>query len=395
MKPRVRSPHPFPARMAPEVAMETLDAEEIDGTVLDPMCGSGTVLRAAAQRGLHAVGFDLDPLAVLMAEVWTTPIDQEVLIIEANRLVRQAESLTATKVELPWIDDDLETKQFISYWFAEPQRGHLRRIALLLHQRSGPMANALRLALSRLIITKDSGASLARDVAHSRPHRTKHASSFDVFSEFSKSAGVIASRLDSASLLGSVDVKVGDSRRLTSVSDQTIGLVLTSPPYLNAIDYMRGHRLSLVWLGHGLKELRRIRAESIGSERGADSDTISGINLVRDTAPDALSLPARFLSIFERFAIDISALVAEVSRVLIPQGRAVFVVGNSMVREVFLPNANLVAAAAENAGLVVESRTERELPSSHRYLPPPSQGTGSALGKRIRSETVLMCRRLL
>jgi hypothetical protein len=394
VKRRVRPPHPFPARMAPEVAIETLDAEEMEATVLDPMCGSGTVLRAAAQRGRHAIGFDLDPLAVLMARVWTTPIDQEILIIEANRLVRQATTLTTTKVELPWIDNDSETKEFVSYWFTEPQRGDLRRIALLLNERSGPMADALRLALSRLIITKDSGASLARDVAHSRPHRTKTVNSFDVFSEFAKSAAVIAGRLDCGSLSGSANVRLGDSRRMTSMPDQTISLVLTSPPYLNAIDYMRGHRMSLVWLGYGLEELRSIRAHSIGTERGTDSGSASvGANLVATAVPEAHSLPLRFKNMFQRFADDMSTVASEISRVLIPHGRAVFVVGNSMVRGVFLANANLVAAAAEKADLVVEKRTERELPSSNRYLPPPSHGSGHALGKRMRSETVLICRK--
>jgi len=43
--------------------------------------------------------------------------------------------------------------------------------------------------------------------------------------------------------------------------------VLTSPPYLNAIDYLRGHRLALVWLGHELGPLKEIRANSVGAER--------------------------------------------------------------------------------------------------------------------------------
>ena len=62
-----RTIHPFPARMAPNIAIDhlgsTVDEELV---VLDPMCGSGTVLTAAATRGHSACGFDVDPLAVLM-----------------------------------------------------------------------------------------------------------------------------------------------------------------------------------------------------------------------------------------------------------------------------------------------------------------------------------------
>jgi hypothetical protein len=34
---------------------------------------------------------------------------------------------------------------------------------------------------------------------------------------------------------------------------------------------MRGHRLSLVWLGYRLADLRRIRSDSIGAERGPNA----------------------------------------------------------------------------------------------------------------------------
>ena len=58
--------HPFPARMAPELAGRSLVTVPDGGLVLDPMCGSGTVARAAVEKGLRCVGTDVDPLAVLM-----------------------------------------------------------------------------------------------------------------------------------------------------------------------------------------------------------------------------------------------------------------------------------------------------------------------------------------
>ena len=66
--------HPFPARMAPELALSALKELKRGSLVLDPMSGSGMVLRQATELGLHSIGFDMDPLAVLMATVWTTAI---------------------------------------------------------------------------------------------------------------------------------------------------------------------------------------------------------------------------------------------------------------------------------------------------------------------------------
>ena len=71
--------HPFAARMAPELALQALELVPEDGIVVDPMMGSGTVIRQASDLGLTAIGFDVDPLAVLMSRVWTTPVDDSVV----------------------------------------------------------------------------------------------------------------------------------------------------------------------------------------------------------------------------------------------------------------------------------------------------------------------------
>src|SRR5258708_17422410 len=73
-----RSPiHPFTARMAPGIALEALGESEKPLRVLDPMAGSGTVLAVARAKGHRAFGVDLDPLAVLLAGVWTRTVDAE------------------------------------------------------------------------------------------------------------------------------------------------------------------------------------------------------------------------------------------------------------------------------------------------------------------------------
>ena len=49
--------------------------------------------------------------------------------------------------------------------------------------------------------------------------------------------------------------------------DEVIDLIVTSPPYANAIDYMRAHKFPLVWLGESVVNLTELRARYIGSEK--------------------------------------------------------------------------------------------------------------------------------
>ncbi len=392
----IRPIHPFPARMAPDLAIAGLKEISRQSVVLDPMAGSGMVLRHASELGHHAIGFDVDPLAVLMAKVWTTPVEDAAVEQLASRVLNSTKTLSHT-VELPWIDEDEETKQFIEYWFAEPQITDLRHLAFVLSRldqsrlcaEKRAAANVLRVALSKIIITKNSGASLARDVSHSRPHKVAEASSFEVITAFERSVEKIRRLLSNTPPMGNVEMKLGDARHLGSIENNEVDIVLTSPPYLNAIDYMRGHRLSLVWLGHRLSELRSIRSNSVGAERGPDQQYQPHLfNSIQERMGSINKLPRRHSSMVARYAEDIYHIMSEVARVLKPKGKAILVVGNSCLRGVFIRNSNGIVRAASMVGLKLAHEVERELPTQSRYLPMPAS-TDKPLGKRMRTETVL------
>src|SRR5258708_7628151 len=123
-----RSPiHPFPARMAPGIALDALGESETPLRVLDPMAGSGTVLAVARANGHRAFGMDLDPLAVLLARVWTSRVDAEKVNVKAAQVLDRAKAtfgpLPSRKAYPPGSDD--ETRKFIRYWFDEYARRQL------------------------------------------------------------------------------------------------------------------------------------------------------------------------------------------------------------------------------------------------------------------------------
>ena len=385
--------HPFPARMAPQVALDALGDVRPEGRVLDPMCGSGTVLQAAVTHGLQAVGRDIDPLAVLMSRVATTKPHPARVRQAADRCAERAYALARIgNFFLPAIDNDPEALAYVRYWYAPQQERQLRALARALSRGPGVASNIMRLALSRTIVTKERGASLARDVSHSRPHRVADTNSFDVFSAFTTSVERILAAIDMPQP-ANVKVSLGDARNLRGVADRSIAAVVTSPPYLNAIDYIRGHRLALIWLGASLGRLRTIRSSSIGAERAPDLAYDSHrIDDLLQGNPCAGTLPGRFEKMFRRFVGDMDRVLDEVARVLQDSGKATFVIGNSAIRGVPVDNAGVVAAAAHSHGLLLTKRDERELPAGSRYLPPPDK-VSSALSRRMRSEIVLTFRK--
>ena len=387
---RYRYVHPFPARMAPEIALQAINALPPKSTVVDPMCGSGLVLREAIEQGHDAIGFDVDPLAVLMSKVWTRSLRTSMLTKQCKTVIREASALKSSDVFLPWIDGDEDTSKYIDFWFAESQREQLRKLAHLLAGKRGPINYALQLAISRTIITKKTGASLAWDVSHSRPHRVKKDNDYDVFAGFESAVSKIAEEIDRTPQNSNATVRIGNARRLGRIANGSVDAVITSPPYFNAIDYIRGHRLSLVWLGYQVGKLRQIRSGSVGSEKGVSQRRFDHLskNLL-DDFDFPTDLDESTGAHFRRYIMDMTKVIGEISRILKPRGLGVLVVANSNIHGQTVDNAGIIKAIARNLGLREVNCIEREIPSIRRYLPPPTATAQESLQKRMRFESIL------
>lgn len=384
-----RTIHPFPARMAPDIALHAIPHQSAGSalTVLDPMCGSGTVLAAALQLGHNAVGVDIDPLAVMMSTLTVTKIDGCAMAARAEDVATVAEKAEGTA---PW-SDDAETDEFVNYWFAPKQRRQLVDLTTAIAGLDDPDVQlALRLAISRIIVTKSSQASLAADTAHSRPHRVRTDSDYDVLEGFRRSARQLSRMLAQRELKGTGQVELGDARELTTVADGSADLAVTSPPYLNALDYLRGHKLALVWFGHTIADLRVRRGSSIGAERGlgrAASDAVMGIvDIIESEAIDKSVLKRPML---ERFAEDCCGFATQLHRKVKPEGHVVLVIGNSTLRGNYIRNDVIAQRAMEQAGFRYHTSVEREIPPSSRYMAINASDMASSVTKRMRKEIVL------
>jgi len=297
----------------------------------------------------------------------------------------------STVARLDWLDKNQETHEFVGYWFGPDQEKQLRRIAKFLSKTNSRFTsnprNIVSIALSRLIVSKEPKASLARDTAHSRPHRTIDENDFDIYDHLEGSVRHVLKALDSTEIKVNSKTYIADARRLSRISDSSVDAIITSPPYLNAIDYMRGHKFSLIWLGYDLATLRSIRSTAIGSEaslRSGDHEEFEELL----AALELNGIKSRTRSMLNRYYADLRTQLSESRRVLKPGKSALFVIGNSSIRGDYIRNSEVLKFAARKAGFVIKGENVREIPNNKRYLP-VAVAKSNSLSNRMRTENII------
>jgi adenine-specific DNA methylase len=231
------------------------------------------------------------------------------------------------------------------------------------------------------------GASLARDTSHSRPHRVADDNDYDVFSGFLKSAEKLEALMDKAQGQDRPSIRRADARTLGFVRAASVDLCVTSPPYLNAIDYLRGHKMSLVWLGWTVGALREIRGNSVGVERGLEGVNPEVNEIAKVAVPRMSELPGRRQGMVLHFTHDMDRLARSLARVTNQGGHLVMVVANSQLKGVPISNATICRRTVDRNGFELVEKKPRPLPAQHRYLPPPTNTSGT-LATRMKEEIV-------
>lgn len=384
--------HPYAAKTAPELARQAILQYSNEGElVLDPMAGSGTVPLEAALLKRRSVGVDLDPLAALIARVKTVPLNGHA-----------AQPLLALETTVPDVREGLRSRLVdVDFWFDPDTARDLTRIRYGLARIRSPELKLLgAIAMSSMIVAKGTGSvANARDVAHSRAHRyrTPRATRPDVMEIWPRRVKKLVKILQSLDLEAEFApaILVADARRLPLVSD-SVHLIVTSPPYFNAIDYPRAHKFSLAWLeglfGALQVDYSRVAAELVGSVRvrrpssGGDGEALLRSSPTARKCSNGLSGSLR--RAFDLYVDDVGKVVGEMSRVLRKRGHAFVVVGDSRVRSVQISNHLIVKELACAHGLEGRVVGHREIDPSRRQMP-----IKGALSGRIKREELLLLRK--
>jgi DNA modification methylase len=389
--------HAFPAKFPPQLPRKFIVGLTMPGeTVLDPMSGSGTAVLESMLLGRHGIGVDIDPLALAMGKVKVTPVDLGELMKSAGSVTERAthklrfrreelESALATRF-------DSSTKKFADYWFLEETQ--LELLALIREIEGISDHNIrrfLEIALSSIIITKSGGVSLAYDLAHTRPHRLADKVPRSPIDKFEKRLNKNLKQTNKlAWSTGQACLLCGNAQKL-GIADNCIDLIITSPPYAaNAIDYMRAHKFSLVWFGHKIETLGKMRGDYIGGERIHNFQMAELPAYVEGVVLKLAEKDPKKGSVLRRYYTEMTLCLSEMFRVLKPGKAAIVIIGSSIMRGIDSETATCLGEIGKTIAFELVDIAERRLDRNRRMMPARKNALPeSQIEERMHKEYVI------
>jgi len=285
--------YPYRGKFHPQMvrALFNILGARPGGRAMDPFVGSGTSGVEASLLGVNFIGIDLSPLCVLLTRVKTKSVEA----LEEIRS-RVGQLLKDEKLDVDRLRPEEEKNERVAEFIEIARMVTYSDVA----RRRRDATLWLRKNLERMLVSVEAHAAALRE--------------FKI-------------------TLGRVEAKLGDARdlRTAGIQANSIDVIVTSPPYSIALDYVKNDEHALDAMDVNVPELRSVMT----GVRGQSAE--------------------------EKFALyneDMKQAFREVARVLTPGGGAAFVIGDATVDGREVTTTETMASWAEAAGL----RRERSIP---------------------------------
>ena len=371
--------HEYKGKFNPQVARALLNSAQVaprSSMVLDPFCGSGTTLVEAAHLGVSAIGLDINPLAVLIANAKVAA-----LRADTDELLRYAKAATRARRRTRSKPADEARSSYLRAWFAPEQLIRIEELRRGIEDAPVAYREILLVVASNLL--REFSLQEPADLRIRR--RMSAVSDRDVRDVFVGDVERLAYRVAQAQdahknkFARRSKAVLTDSRRGLSVGKMlkpsSIDVAITSPPYAMALPYIDTQRLSLVWLGlTPPSDVLRLQASLVGSrefattaKRDWSNRLIHNIDdlpanlwklctslLLRVGPQDGFRRQAVPLLLY-RYLVDMRETFRTVAALLKPSGRFFLIVGHNHTvlsgTRVDLDTPSLLTSLAGEAGL--------------------------------------------
>ncbi len=308
--------HRYPAKFIPQIVSRLISDLTSEGDlVLDPFGGCGTTLVEAKTLGRRSVGFDINPVAKLITETKITQV----------------------------------------------RRFYLCAFSHILKNCSRWLMKSIKPQIDPNKIPPDVTITFLSHVKHMM---SKNKEFYELLRE-------------SGNLNTSAEMRLRDSTKRFPLGNNSVDLIVTSPPYVTSYEYADLHQLILLWLGDDpirysrwhkyAQQYQSFRKKFVGTKLG-EHKSGQFLGFFAHNIISQLPNNRKYAKSVAKYFSDMQKAIVEMHRVLKPGGKVCIIIGNTTLAGIEVKNAEVAAEQMQEAGFIIKDVIKREL--SNKMITP-------------------------
>jgi DNA modification methylase len=352
--------HRYPAKFIPQLVKRLIeDHTDTNDTIADLFAGCGTSLVEAKAHGRKSIGVDINPVAQLITRAKTNAIEPIKLEAHCKYLVSLIEDFDSNKIYYH------KKHERIDYWFREEEKN---KISFLYNQINKIKDKELKTfsfcALSNIL--KTCSKWLQSSTKPQIDPKKKIENPFDAF-KFqlkkmqSQNRDFYDTLVDNDYLFTKCSIKLADARN-TGIKNNSVGAIITSPPYVTSYEYADIHQLTGYWFNY-FSDLPEFRRKFIGTFYSNNSDVKIKIPRAKRIIEKLKKVNPKIAREVANYFSDMLDVTKEMHRILREQGKLCVVIGNTKLRGVKIKSAEIFAEMLKLNGFEISEVIIREIPN--------------------------------
>lgn len=377
--------HRYPGKFIPHIprwALSKYLAENEVATIFDPFCGSGTTLVESILKGYNAIGLDIDPIAVLVSRVKTRKINSDLLTKIVQVVCKKVKTRTKPKFR-----PSIKT---LEHWFSPEAITDLGVIRDIIdeYKKNVPVYEFLVVCFASIIRRASNADNQTQKtyVSHTKIKEIESAKPLFVTAikdysqrliEIGKIKGVGKSLIINESDAKSFAPQWNKEKR------SKVDLIITSPPYLNSVDYVYNQMAEYFWIGDLFRmENQRLQNDHKRKYIGTDKVVVDVYkNILMTSIPEIDQLVVKLFKkskknayVVAKYFLDMLEHFRNAKKVLKKGGNYVCVIGDSLVSGESIPVHQLIIKCAEFVEFEFTFKFGYEIRNRHMRFPRMGRG---------------------
>lgn len=384
--------HKYPATMLPQIGLELFrDFKAEKSMLLDPYCGSGSSFISGIEYGIKEfIGFDLNPLALMITKAKLTFIDSQMLLEEKGKILNQVLAQRFKEQEMVGCKlnkNPLDNITNLDFWIEKNAQDDLKIIFSCIKSISNiAIQNLLMLAFSETLRESSYTRNNEFKLFRMKNHEQYKPNVVDIFSK-------------------NLESLVNDYLTFYQPKIQNIGFnitnssfragkhsfdtILTSPPYGDSrttVAYGQFSTFINEWLGYG--EARKLDSKLMG---GSKATNFYNKGFIKDYIFEIAKVDKKRALEVSSFYFDLETSIKSMLDSINRKGKVFFIIGNRKVKNIILPTDRFIAEVFCNHGFKHLQTIKRKISNKSMPLQNSPSNRSGAISSTMNEEYIVVC----